>query len=296
MLTGAAVPITPTVRVAALPTVAGGLLVQALARLHQRRPHAGVSVRIGDNPELLAWLKSGEMDVAVGRMAEPAMMQGVSFELLYAESLAVVTPAASARDRWRQAHLSACAPRLPAGCPRRRHRAAARSRGVLRRPRRRPPAGPDGNAVDLRCPRADPGLRRGVDHPAAPGPARPRPPLAPPPERPGPRQRRASRHPVPHRHPADRTGRPANRHPPRTPLSRRVCLSLGDWAQGVQHNRGLRCQPYIGVATVCPRSPRRPDLGPLSARRAPALGYYVEREVALCQRGRETAAVGSCTA
>ena len=32
----------------------------------------------------------GDMDVAVGRMAEPAMMQGVSFELLYAESLAVV--------------------------------------------------------------------------------------------------------------------------------------------------------------------------------------------------------------
>jgi DNA-binding transcriptional LysR family regulator len=91
VLTGAAVPIAPTVRVGALPTVAGGLLVHALARLRERRPHAGVSVRIGDNPELIAWLKSGEADVAVGRMAEPAMMQGVSFELLYAESLAVVT-------------------------------------------------------------------------------------------------------------------------------------------------------------------------------------------------------------
>ncbi len=91
VLTGAAVPIAPTIRIGALPTVAGGLLVDALARLRERRPHAGVSVAIGDNPELLAWLKSGEMDVAVGRMAEPAMMQGISFELLYAESLAVVT-------------------------------------------------------------------------------------------------------------------------------------------------------------------------------------------------------------
>jgi DNA-binding transcriptional LysR family regulator len=91
VLTGAAVPIAPAIRVAALPTVAGGLLVHAIARLRERRPHAGVSVRIGDNPELLTWLKSGEADVAVGRMAEPAMMQGVSFELLYAESLAVVT-------------------------------------------------------------------------------------------------------------------------------------------------------------------------------------------------------------
>ena len=103
VLTGAAVPIAPTVRVAALPTVAGGLLVHAVARLRARRPHAGISVRIGDNPELLAGLKSGEIDVAVGRMAEPAMMQGISFELLYAESLAVVTrpehPLAVARDK-----------------------------------------------------------------------------------------------------------------------------------------------------------------------------------------------------
>ena len=91
VLTGAAVPIAPAVRVAALPTVAGGLLVHAVARLRERRPHTGISVRIGDNSELLAGLKSGEIDVAVGRMAEPAMMQGISFELLYAESLAVVT-------------------------------------------------------------------------------------------------------------------------------------------------------------------------------------------------------------
>ncbi|MGH3297533.1 MAG: LysR substrate-binding domain-containing protein [Trebonia sp.] len=103
VLTGAAVSIAPVVRVGALPTVAGGLLVDALARLRGRRPHAGVSVRMGDNPELLVWLKSGEIDVAVGRMAEPAMMQGVSFELLYAESLAVVTrpqhPLAIAGDK-----------------------------------------------------------------------------------------------------------------------------------------------------------------------------------------------------
>ena len=91
VLTGAAAPVAQALRVAALPTVAGGLLVQAIARLRERRPHAPISVRIGDNTELLAGLKSGEFDIAVGRMAEPAMMQGVSFELLYAESLAVVS-------------------------------------------------------------------------------------------------------------------------------------------------------------------------------------------------------------
>jgi DNA-binding transcriptional LysR family regulator len=103
VLTGTAPPVTPTVRVAALPTVAGGLLAQALARLRERRPHAGVSVWLGDNPELLAALKAGEIDLAVGRMAEPAMMPGISFELLYAESLAVVTgpqhPLAAAGDK-----------------------------------------------------------------------------------------------------------------------------------------------------------------------------------------------------
>jgi len=81
----------PIVRVAALPTAAGGLLAQAIARLRARRPHAGVRVQTGHNPDLLAALRAGEADFAVGRIAEPAMMTGVSFELLYAESLAVVT-------------------------------------------------------------------------------------------------------------------------------------------------------------------------------------------------------------
>jgi DNA-binding transcriptional LysR family regulator len=84
-------PPVPAVHAGALPTVAGGLLAQAIARLRERRPNAGVAVRTESNPELLAALKSGELDFAVGRMAEPAMMAGVTFELLYAESLAVVT-------------------------------------------------------------------------------------------------------------------------------------------------------------------------------------------------------------
>jgi DNA-binding transcriptional LysR family regulator len=89
-LTGTGRPTVPAVHVGALPTAAGGLLAQAIAQLRQRRPHARVAVRTDHNAELLAALKSGEVDFAVARMAEPAMMQGVSFELLYAESLAVV--------------------------------------------------------------------------------------------------------------------------------------------------------------------------------------------------------------
>jgi DNA-binding transcriptional LysR family regulator len=92
-LTKAETPRFPTAEVGALPTVAVGLLAQAITRLNRHRPQAGVRVRTGANPELLAALKAGEVDFAVGRMAEPAMMSGVSFELLYAESLAVVARA-----------------------------------------------------------------------------------------------------------------------------------------------------------------------------------------------------------
>jgi DNA-binding transcriptional LysR family regulator len=76
--------------IASLYTVAGGLLAQAIARLQARCPQARVAVRVSHNPGLLTALKSGEVELAVGRMAEPGMMRGVSFELLYAESLAIV--------------------------------------------------------------------------------------------------------------------------------------------------------------------------------------------------------------
>jgi DNA-binding transcriptional LysR family regulator len=81
----------PVLQIATLYTVSGGLLARAITRLRVHRPDARVSVRMAHNPGLLAALKAGEVDLAVGRMAEPAMMRGVSFELLYAESLAVVT-------------------------------------------------------------------------------------------------------------------------------------------------------------------------------------------------------------
>lgn len=86
-LAGAAMPTASVLAIGALPTVASGLLPDALAQLRQARPHAGVRLRTGTNAVLLAALKSGELDLVVGRMAEPSTMQGVSFELLYAEPL-----------------------------------------------------------------------------------------------------------------------------------------------------------------------------------------------------------------
>lgn len=89
-LVGAGTPEVPVARAGALPTVAGGLLAEAVAALRARRPYARIEVTTDSNPDLLAAVKSGEIDFAVGRMAEPATMQGVSFELLYSETVAVV--------------------------------------------------------------------------------------------------------------------------------------------------------------------------------------------------------------
>jgi DNA-binding transcriptional LysR family regulator len=89
-LSGAGAAQAATVHVGALYTVAGGLLARAIARLHARRPDLACTVEMAHNPELLDALKAGELDFAVGRMAEPSMMRGVSFELLYAESVAAV--------------------------------------------------------------------------------------------------------------------------------------------------------------------------------------------------------------
>jgi DNA-binding transcriptional LysR family regulator len=86
-------PSAPSLRVGALPTVAGGLLARALLRLSTQRSNSAVLVHTASNPELLASLRAGEIDLAVGRMAEPDAMQGIAFELLYSESLAVVTRA-----------------------------------------------------------------------------------------------------------------------------------------------------------------------------------------------------------
>lgn len=83
----------PAVRLGALPTVATALLPEALLRFKALRPHVGVKIHTDSNTELLRAVKAGDLDLMVGRMAEPAMMQGVSFEYLYTESLRVVARA-----------------------------------------------------------------------------------------------------------------------------------------------------------------------------------------------------------
>jgi len=80
-------PQSETVHVGALPTVACDLLPDALIEFRRRHPHARVTIQTAANTALLHMLKAGEIDFALARMADPEMMAGLSFEMLYVEPL-----------------------------------------------------------------------------------------------------------------------------------------------------------------------------------------------------------------
>jgi LysR family transcriptional regulator, pca operon transcriptional activator len=73
-----------------LPTVATVLLPPALAAFRQQWPAVSLSVWTDSNAQLLERLKSGEVDLVVGRLSEPDAMHELSFEQIYREPLAVV--------------------------------------------------------------------------------------------------------------------------------------------------------------------------------------------------------------
>ncbi len=86
-LQGTDAPEIKILELGALPTVASGVLPDALIRLRAYQPQTGVRLHTATNQQLLSALKAGRLDCVIGRMAEPSMMQGLSFELLYAEPL-----------------------------------------------------------------------------------------------------------------------------------------------------------------------------------------------------------------
>lgn len=77
-------------RLGVLPTVAPSFVPRALLALRAERPQAQVQVATGRNHELIALLRARELDLVVGRLSEPDEMVGLTFELLYAEPIAVV--------------------------------------------------------------------------------------------------------------------------------------------------------------------------------------------------------------
>lgn len=78
------------IRVGALPTAALGILPAVIGQVHKQQPDITIQVATTNNPMMLAGLKSGELDVGIGRMSDPELMSGLTYELLFLESLKLV--------------------------------------------------------------------------------------------------------------------------------------------------------------------------------------------------------------
>lgn len=90
------------IKIGALPSVSARILPEAV-RQHCR-VEAGVNTRIitGPNGYLLSLLRTGDVDLVIGRMAEPEAMLGLHFEHLYSERVVLAVrpdhPLLLARD------------------------------------------------------------------------------------------------------------------------------------------------------------------------------------------------------
>ena len=78
------------VRIGALPTAALGILPTVIGQLHKQQKDITLQVATMNNTMLLAGLKSGEIDIGIGRMSDPELMSGLHYELLFLESLKLV--------------------------------------------------------------------------------------------------------------------------------------------------------------------------------------------------------------
>jgi LysR family pca operon transcriptional activator len=81
---------TSFVAFGALPTVAAGLVPVALMAFSAGAFACRTRVESGPSPYLLGLLRTATIDFVVGRLPSPATMDGLSFEQLYAETLALV--------------------------------------------------------------------------------------------------------------------------------------------------------------------------------------------------------------
>lgn len=78
------------VRIGALPTAALGILPTVIDQFHKQQKDITLQVATMNNTMLLAGLKSGDVDIGIGRMSDPELMSGLNYELLFLESLKLV--------------------------------------------------------------------------------------------------------------------------------------------------------------------------------------------------------------
>jgi len=77
-------------RIGGLPSVASDLLPRAVMAFAGQNPDTLVEVHEGTHEDLTARLRSGRLDLVVGRLGRPQTMQGLVFRQLYSEEVVVV--------------------------------------------------------------------------------------------------------------------------------------------------------------------------------------------------------------
>ncbi len=80
----------PRIRVGALPTSAARILPNALQIFKKDRMNAIVEVVTGANDVMLSQLRLGDLDLVIGRLADPSLLHGLTFEHLYTENIAFI--------------------------------------------------------------------------------------------------------------------------------------------------------------------------------------------------------------
>ncbi len=83
-------------RIGGLPSVASDLLPRAVLAFAQDNPDTLIEVHEGTHDDLTGRLRSGGLDLVVGRLGRPQTMQGLVFRQLYSEEVVVVAAPASA--------------------------------------------------------------------------------------------------------------------------------------------------------------------------------------------------------
>ncbi|MBN9019403.1 MAG: pca operon transcription factor PcaQ [Rhizobiales bacterium] len=76
--------------VGALPTVSARILPAAVTHFSAQRYGMKPRIITGPNGYIISQLRLGDVDLVIGRMAEPDAMKGFSFEHLYSERIALV--------------------------------------------------------------------------------------------------------------------------------------------------------------------------------------------------------------
>jgi LysR family pca operon transcriptional activator len=79
-----------SIKVGALPTVSTTVMPLAVSLFKQEDTGTVVRVVTGENSVLLSQLRTGDLDLVVGRLADPELMTGLGFEHLYSERVSFV--------------------------------------------------------------------------------------------------------------------------------------------------------------------------------------------------------------